>query len=440
MNNNILERVEHVPMTNFSSVDILYMLKELPDACCIFKVLINDSGNVKDMLFLYANEKYGQLVGKRSAELIGCPYFEVVNNRDEDWLSYSYQAAILRKSIMERTYNSSFKKWFEFWAVPVYQSGYCAFIIHDVTPMSKNEEHMKFSLNSDNLSLKCLNLIMNSPNNNSINLMLENLGNAFGAERLYIINKVNQIYEKYDYISEIAKEYPSENEFIKYNVLNIWNKQFNNENFILCNDSSVIEKISKPVYDAIYKNYIHRYAVVKILDKDKILGYLVVENYDKNIQLDIINILQAIALCIASYFKNRILSEEKIFAQNHDSVTTLPNQKMFGQKFTFLSELSINIGACYIKLNRELLLDNKKDFNINENKLKDQVMKMIAAFGKENCYRIRELDFIIMFPEISQKDFEEKFNLAISTFKDVSVFINGDWDENSKHIGKIFKK
>ena len=64
-------KIEYYSTTNFTSNDILYMLKDLPDACCIFKVLTDPFGTVKDMLFLFANEKYAQLVKKPSAELIG---------------------------------------------------------------------------------------------------------------------------------------------------------------------------------------------------------------------------------------------------------------------------------------------------------------------------------------------------------------------------------
>jgi len=92
--------------TELSSSDILSMLKELPDACCIFKVLTDPFGTVKDMLFLFANEKYAQLTGFSTAELIGSTFYTTVNNQDEDWIKFSYQAAILRQSSINRSYNS----------------------------------------------------------------------------------------------------------------------------------------------------------------------------------------------------------------------------------------------------------------------------------------------------------------------------------------------
>ena len=48
---------------DYSAQDILYMLRDLPDACCIFQVVTDPFGTVKDMLFLFVNEKYASLVG-----------------------------------------------------------------------------------------------------------------------------------------------------------------------------------------------------------------------------------------------------------------------------------------------------------------------------------------------------------------------------------------
>ena len=81
---------------DYSDGDILRMLKDLPDACCVFQVVTDPFGTVRDMLFLFANEKYASLVGKPSAELIGATYYSTVSNRDEDWIRLSYQAAIMR--------------------------------------------------------------------------------------------------------------------------------------------------------------------------------------------------------------------------------------------------------------------------------------------------------------------------------------------------------
>ena len=180
-------KIGYSPMVEFSPSEILYMLKDLPDACCIFKVLTDPFGTVKDMLFLFANDKYGQLVGKQAAELVGCTYHSTVSNRDEDWLGYSYQAAILRQSSISRTYNSNFDKWFEFWAVPVFQKGFCAFIIHDVTAVKKSEESTTLASNTNQLVIDCATAVSSAEFGKGVKKVLKLLGQAIEADRVYIV-------------------------------------------------------------------------------------------------------------------------------------------------------------------------------------------------------------------------------------------------------------
>ena len=92
-------------LNDFSAGDILHMLKELPDACCLFKVITDPFGTVQDMQFLFVNEKYSSLVGKPSAELIGATYYSTVSNRDEDWIRLTYQAAFMRQSVRVEFYS-----------------------------------------------------------------------------------------------------------------------------------------------------------------------------------------------------------------------------------------------------------------------------------------------------------------------------------------------
>ena len=48
--------VEGLECADFSANDILHMLKELPDACCVFKIITDPFGTVRDMQFLFVNE------------------------------------------------------------------------------------------------------------------------------------------------------------------------------------------------------------------------------------------------------------------------------------------------------------------------------------------------------------------------------------------------
>ena len=177
------------------------------------------------MLFLYANQKYAQLVGRPTAELIGNTYFQTVTNQDEDWIKFSYQAAVLRQSSINRTYNSQFNKWFEFWVVPVYQKGFCAFIIHDVTADKRNEETQTFNTNTNNLVIECAKAISTPDFNKGIKRVLRCIGQTMEADRVYVMRiepDTQKIKEMLEWVSKsCSTELPSKKMFEKTDMIKL---------------------------------------------------------------------------------------------------------------------------------------------------------------------------------------------------------------------------
>ena len=180
-------KISYSSLDNIEANDVIYMLKDLPDACCIFKVLTDPFGTVKDMLFLFTNEKYSQLVGIPVEDLIGNTYYKTVTNRDEDWIKYSYQAAILRQSSKVRTYNTQFDKWLEFWSVPVYKKGFCAFVFHDVTGVKKSEDNIKLASNTSKLIIDCATALSSAEFGKGVKKVLMLLGQTIEADRVGVI-------------------------------------------------------------------------------------------------------------------------------------------------------------------------------------------------------------------------------------------------------------
>jgi hypothetical protein len=244
-------KIGYSTSTEFSPNDILYMLRDLPDACCIFKVLTDPFGTVKDMLFLYANEKYSQLVGKPVAELVGATYFSTVRNQDEDWIRFSYQAAVLRQSSINRTYNSQFNKWFEFWVVPVYQKGFCAFIIHDVTADKRNEETQVFQTNTNNLVIECAKAISTPDFNKGLKRVLRKIGQTIEADRVYVVrNSGNTVKEIHEWVSKsCSSDLPSKKVFEKFDMVAIWNKQLAGKNVFYMNDVTPVQDANPELYN-----------------------------------------------------------------------------------------------------------------------------------------------------------------------------------------------
>jgi diguanylate cyclase (GGDEF)-like protein len=432
-------KIGYFSTTNFSPNDILYMIKDLPDACCIFKVLTDPFGTVKDMLFLFANEKYAQLVGKPSAELVGSTFYTAVSNRDEDWIKYSYQAAVLRQSSIIRTYNSSFDKWFEFWAVPVYQKGFCAFIIHDVTATKRNEENTTFESNTNELIINCATAVSSAEFGKGLRKVLKLLGQTIEADRVYVVEKQEKNEKTalsfHEWVNPARSvELPTRKIFDKYDVLSMWDKQLNGKNVIVINDSMVVQNEDEGFYNSVLAGSVSRYIVVLLKDKQDVLGYLVADNYANDISLNVVDAMESVAIFIAAEMRNKALTDEMMYMGSHDALTGLGNRYSLNQTLTVLSDLKESVGVCYSDINGLKAINDDQGHEAGDQLIKDAAVAFAAIFKKKHCYRIGGDEFIAIVPEIDEKSFDEMVAKLRAKSKKISLAFGAVWIEDSKEI------
>lgn len=434
-------KIGYSSSVEFGPSDILYMLKDLPDACCIFKVLTDPFGTVKDMLFLFANEKYGQMVGKTSAELIGSTFYKTVSNRDEDWIRYSYQAAILRQSFIMRTYNSQFDKWFEFWAVPVYQKGFCAFIIHDVTAAKKNEEDSALTYNTNKLIIDCATAVSSAEFGKGIKRALKIIGQAIEADRVEVIEvQDKQIVESYVWLSSArTSELPTKKEFDKYDIVSIWESQLKEKNIVVINDTATLLDTQESFYHKVLAGKISRYIVVRLKDKQDVIGYLIADNHSNELSINVADVLESAAIFFAAEMRNRALTNEMMYMGSHDSLTGLGNRYALNQTLLILSEMSTSVGVCYSDINGLKVYNDEKGHATGDELIKETAKIFASVFKKKFSYRIGGDEFIAIVPEVDEDIFSAMVEKLKQKIKKISISIGAVWSDDSKQINSLIK-
>lgn len=425
----------------FTTSDILYMLKDLPDACCIFKVLTDPFGTVKDMLFLFVNDKYSQLVGKKSSELIGSTYYNTVKNRDEDWIRYSYQAAILRQSHIERTYNSQFDKWFEFWAVPVFQKGFCAFIIHDVTVVKKNEEHTVQAIETNKLIIDCAKAVSSAEFGKGMRRALKLVGQAIEADRVYVVEtKVGQSSEFHEWVSNAATgDFPSKKLFEKYGVFDLWDEQMGDKGVAVLNDTAILLDQHEDLYREVLAGKISRYIVVDLKDKKDHIGYLVADNHSNELSINVADVMESVAVFISAELRNRALTDEMMYLGSHDTLTGLGNRYALNQALMLLTEMTTSVGVCYSDINGLKVYNDEQGHAAGDALISETARIFSSVFKKKFCYRIGGDEFIAIIPEIEEDIFNALVEKLAQKMKKVSVSIGAVWSADSKQINTLIK-
>ncbi len=435
-------KIGYSAMTEFSASDILFMLKDLPDACCIFKVLTDPFGTVKDMLFLFANEKYCQMVGKKSAELIGSTFYSTVPNRDEDWIKFSYQAAILRQSTILRTYNTQYDKWFEFWAVPVFQKGFCAFIIHDVTAVKRSEDSTTLASNTNQLVIECATAVSSAEFGKGIKKVLKILGQAIEADRVFIVPKNGKSVKDFHIWLNNSRNpnLPFKKAFEKYDILSLWDKQLNGKNVVVINDTSTLLKQYEELYNDILAGAVSRYIVVALMDKNEKLGYLVADNYSNELDLNVVDVMESVAIFIAAEMRNKALTDEMMYLGSHDSLTGLGNRHSLNQALMLLVDVSTSVGVCYSDINGLKAINDEQGHEAGDNLIKTTADIFASVFKKNTCYRIGGDEFIVIMPEVDEDIFEALVQKLKTKLKKISVSIGYKWSPDSKNIKNLVRE
>ncbi len=424
---------------DYSDGDILRMLKDLPDACCVFQVVTDPFGTVRDMLFLFANEKYASLVGKPSAELIGATYYSTVSNRDEDWIRLSYQAAIMRQSVINRTYNTQFNKWFEFWAVPVFKKGFCAFIIHDVTAEKRKEDTKEITTKSNNVIIECAKALSAGDFKKGIKAALKILGTTLKADRAMIIEnnkgEIGEIIEWSDRVNGTGL--PSRKEFEQYDIFTMWNKQMYGENIIIIEDTLLVNVKNQQAYAGMLSGKVSNYVLAKLTDKNTIIGYLLVDNISRETDVNIKEVVESVAIFISEEVRNYILQSEMLYMSEHDILTDAGNRKAFNSKIGMLEGMEISVGICFVDINGLKSVNDEMGHEAGDNVIKEASEAIASIFKKKYCYRIGGDEFVVVMPQVSEETFAQHVERLRKKSKKISMAIGSVWSEKCLDVEEL---
>ena len=424
---------------DFSANDILQMLKELPDACCLFKVLTDPFGTVRDMQFLFVNEKYATLVNKSTAELIGATYYTTVSNRDEDWIRLSYQAAFMRQSVINHTFNTQFNKWFEFWAVPVYRKGYCAFIIHDVTAEKRKEESREIITNSNRVIIDCAKILSANDFKKGIKAALKTLGTVLKADRVYMVeSKHGQVGEIYEWMDKQSGQgLPSKKAFEKFDFFTMWGKQLQGGNIVVVDDVEPINAKNKAVYEDVLSGNISRYIVTTLNDKKDIIGYLIVDNYALDLDINVKEVLESVAIFFSEELRNYNLAQEMTYISTHDVLTDLGNRHSFNSTMRMVEGMDLSVGVCFIDINGLKQVNDTKGHDAGDSLIKEVANAITTVFKKKYCYRIGGDEFVALIPQMDGDYFYQLTEKLRKKSAKVPMAIGAMWQDNANNIEEL---
>ena len=103
--------------------------REIPVPYAVFELIYNaEKDHVTETKYVFVNEKYCELAGRRREGFIGKKFTEVYPDADDRWFDYCEKAVAQNKVLRGRTYEPLVSHWLDFTVAPAKKPGCVTYI------------------------------------------------------------------------------------------------------------------------------------------------------------------------------------------------------------------------------------------------------------------------------------------------------------------------
>lgn len=286
--------------------------EDLPLSTVVVRPKLDDNGELRDMVFVFANKIYCELTGKSRSELVGKGYLELFPRTDKSWIYLTYRAS-LGEYIHRKLYDGATHHWLRFTARPSQIPG-AAILICDIIDEEKRAEKTsgEDKLTNDAVIEAAKILEGEADYDTAMAEVLRHVGEVTGCERSFILttdeNGVSVPFEwRRDGMGGPYYEpYCMDQSHIAY-----W------EEILKDNSSVVFESVEllreeKPEYYNYFKAHEIEWFINSPIRYDgRMVGYLGIENFRQDVKVDIRKFTESAAYFISARMQIREMSSNE---------------------------------------------------------------------------------------------------------------------------------
>lgn len=301
--------------------------RDLPVPMMILRPVYSDRG-VKDVRYVFVNDKYCEYTGLSRSDLIGSSYCERFGFDDDTWFGYVGRAAN-GETVSGRAYISALGQWMEFMGIPSSIPGCCSSIFWPVEDSKNERDFLTKGHAADNAIIRIAGYLNDMEEyDKAVRESLKEVGRVTGSERVYILNPegvplyewcVNGVMSR----TEIGENAPAL-------ILDRLRADFIESGCCIVEDVEKVRNKNREAYDFIKRHEINCYIFVPLYDSDgKIMGILGSDNYDKDSGFNVKRLLKEVAYFLSSKMIAYRLMKRLNIMSNRDELTGLLNRHGF---------------------------------------------------------------------------------------------------------------
>lgn len=275
----------------------------------------------------------------------------------------------------------------------------------------------------------------------AIQKLLMIINDYFQADRTYIFEndrKRNITQNTYEYVKGQVSSQKDNLQAIPLEVIGPWMQTF--EKFLPYYIPDLELEQGAPFYEVLKEQDIHRLLAVPLIEGNEVLGFLGVDNPENHYE-------DATLLSSLQYFVANSLHRKKDeaylkFLSYRDMLTMLYNRNKYIEILDDGMNRKVNqTGVAYIDLNGLKKINDQQGHEAGDIRIRGAA-RIIWDIFPEHAYRIGGDEFVVIVPEISEAEFEQKMQKLrdVMLKNEVSVSIGSVYGEKEENLEQMLKE
>ncbi|MDO4797553.1 MAG: EAL domain-containing protein [Coriobacteriales bacterium] len=350
---------------------------DVPVAYSVCHAIFDDAHEqICDVVYAYVNQTYLDWVGAKKEDLIGHSFLEAVDDASERWFPYCYRALVSGEIVHDVVYSPEIGHWLSFTIAPCSVEDYYVFAFTMADTEQREREELTVSLDTSDLIIDIADTFSGEASYNvAMNRLLAALNRIAHAKRVSLIEKREDAWGvAFEWCDEGVEPLIGIMQDMKDVEFDAWERLTATKPLIV-SDVTNSEGIDKDVLDQLQARSIMRIMAVPVKSDGESLGYLVVDNYELDEDLDVIRLMESVASFVAARMVNHRLVGELKRNSLHDALTGLLNRR--GIDLAINEQMASRPGERYVLVLMDI--DDFKTVNdVHGHDVGDEALRTLA--------------------------------------------------------------
>lgn len=330
-------------------------------------------------------------------------------------------------------------------AVFVLLVAYLCWNLWNMNQLSKSRAKAVAELERSNVLIQCVTeLSAHEDVERAINNLLKIVTEYFKGDRTYIF-EIDQeeklVHNTYEYAAEGVTKEIENLKNVPISVVQSWLDMFYQRGmFYISNLDEEKDQGDSRTYDILKAQNINSLIAVPLKKDGDITGFFGVDNPREHYRD--FELLSSVQFFIMNRLETRAQQEKLQYLSYRDMLTNLYNRNCYIRLMEgYRGNLFKNIGVVYIDLNGLKQINDEQGHEAGDSFIRRAAQQIVAVFP-EHTYRIGGDEFVVIYPDILEQQFEFLMNQLILNARQhhISLSCGAIWREECDSLDALLKE